>query len=686
MAQWDCGIDVGGTFTDLIGINADGRVTIAKVPSTPPNFELGMVEAIKATEIPDEEWRLFFHGTTVATNTVINKTGAQTGLITTKGFRDVLELRRANRGVLYDLMWDPPEPLVPRELRIGVTERVSAAGELVEPLDEDEAREAVRELKRRGVEAIAVCFLNCFANSVNEDRMKEIVRAEFPEAYLSVASEVLPQPPEFERTATVVANAYVGPPTSSYLSRVTNAARDLGYENEVLVMHSGGGVLGAGTATDIPVRLANSGPAAGVMAAAAIGRATGRRNVVSFDMGGTSTDIALILEGEPRVRTEFEIEWGVPVIFPSIDIIAIGAGGGSIAWIDNAGYPKSGPQSAGADPGPACYGRGGEDPTNTDANLLLGRLDADRFLGGQMKVDPGLSEKAVKEKIADRLGIGTPEAAAGIIKISNNNMAAALRLVTVQRGFDPRELSLVAFGGAGPLHAVEVARELGIPEVIVPAMPGITSALGLMFSDVLHDVSHAHVGPVEGIDFDDMNKRFERLQTEAVDWLQREQHVEGGVTLTRSIDFRYAGQMRSITVPISSSEAFDQAMLDGALELFHKEHEREFGYARRAFAVETAVLRVSAVGSTTAPDLQALTGISRGDASNGAGKNPTVEQVYFEPDGYQETAVYSRPALSPGDSFEGPAVVRGMDSTVVLPPGSRGKVDNYLNILIEVQA
>ncbi len=474
---------------------------MAKVPSTPPRFDIGVVEGVEALGIAPEEVETLFHGTTVTTNAVITKTGAPCAVVTTHGFRDILEIRRANREELYDILWDPPAPLVPRRHRLEVVERVDYAGNVVEPLVESSVRDAARKIAARGLTSAAVCLINAHMNPAHERRVREILLEEIPDLHVSLSTDILPEPPEFERTATTVANAYCAPVLRTYMDALEVRLAESGFASDiVLVMHNGGGTMTTDYARGVPVKTLNSGPAAGVIAGAAVAEACGRTNVVCFDMGGTSADIAVVRDGHPQLTTTFDLEWGMPIRFPSIDVISIGAGGGSIAWLDGAGYPRSGPQSAGADPGPACYGKGGSEPTNTDAHLVLGRVSNDSFLDGRMRLDVGLARQALETRLAEPLGLELEDAAEGVLRIANANMVKAIRLMTVERGFDPREFSLVAFGGAGPLHAVDLARELQMPEVIVPAFPGVTSAMGLLFVDPLDDFSWAYVRRQDELD------------------------------------------------------------------------------------------------------------------------------------------------------------------------------------------
>lgn len=672
--MWSIGTDTGGTFTDIVAIDEEGEIRIGKVPSTPPRYERGVVEGIQSLGIPIAELRLLYHGTTVTTNALITKSGPPTGLVATKGFRDLLELRRHNRQELYDIMWDPPPPLVPRRHRLEVRERMNYAGEVLVPLDEEEARRVARIFRERGIEAVAVAFLNAHTNPAHERRMREILAEELPDVHVSISSEILPEPPEFERTATTVANAYLAPVASRYLGLLESAMAEIGYHGDILIMHSGGGILTADSARRVPARTVTSGPAAGAMAAAAIAGAIGRPNVISLDMGGTSADIAVIRDGKPRLTNQSMPEWGLPIRFPAIDLIAIGAGGGSIAWIDAGGYPKSGPQSAGASPGPAAYGMGGTEPTNTDANLVLGRLAADSFLGGRMTIYPELAYEAVRRRIAEPLRLDPVEAAAGIIRITNSNMAKALRLVTVQRGLDPRKFSLLAFGGAGPVHAVELARELQIPEVIVPPSPGVTSALGLLFVDLVHDFSRSLIVPVEAANPTQIEHLFREMEEAARAALRRDGVAEAQMETGRAIDFRYIGQVRAITLAMPPGP-IDGEALRTAVGRFHQEYRREYRYATEEIPVEIAVLRVTGRGVTPKPAF-------RRHPPDGRTAAPRAwHEVYF--DGrFQRTAVYDRAALTPGVRLSGPAIIEQFDSTTVLPPDAVAEVDEYLNLII----
>jgi N-methylhydantoinase A len=500
-----------------------------------------------------------------------------------------------------------------------------------------------------------------------------------PDLHISLSTDILPEPPEFERTATTVANAYCAPILQRYMDRLEERLADGGYRSDVvLVMHNGGGTMTTDYAKGVSVKTLNSGPAAGVIAGAAVAASVGRPNVVCLDMGGTSCDIGVVHDGKPQLTTAFDLEWGMPIRFPSIDVISIGAGGGSIAWLDPAGYPRSGPQSAGADPGPACYGRGGTEPTSTDAHLVLGRVSNELFLDGRMQLDADRAAEALRSRIGEPLGIELADAAEGVLRIANAHMVKAIRLVTVERGFDPREFSLVAFGGAGPLHAVDLALELQMPEVIVPPFPGVTSAIGLLFVDPLDDFSWAYVRRQDEVELDEMRGLFAEMEERVVTSLTRQGVERKPITLERSLDLRYIGQLHSVTVPI---DALDEMGFKAAVAAFHDEHLRQYRYSHPENAVETSTLRIIARGGRERPDLRTL-------RSAGRERSPSPERardVHFDNHGWLRTRVLDRNAVGAGDELAGPCVVEGLDSTVVLPPGTSATVDEVGNIIVSLE-
>jgi N-methylhydantoinase A len=677
MASWSVSTDTGGTFTDLIALSDDGDILVGKTPSTPPDFEEGVVNAIQQLAVEPADIKLFYHGTTVSTNALLTRTGSKTALLATEGFRDVLEIRDGSREAMYDVTWNPPPPLVPRHDRLEVPERVAYDGEVLRSLDEAEVRRVAGLIRKRGHESVAICFMHAYANPEHEVRVKEILAEELPEVYVSTSSEIMPEPPEYERTTTTVANAYVGPVLSRYMSKLSAAVKDTGIEGAVLIMHSGGGTMTPDSAVKYAIRTATSGPAGGVLAAEAIARTIGRANVVSLDVGGTSADIATIEDGKPRLTNEQTPEWGLPLRFPAIDVVAIGAGGGSIGWIDSAGIPHTGPQSAGARPGPACYNAGGVEPTTTDANLVLGRLRPDHFLGGRIKLRLDLAEQAVRTRFAEPLGLSLHEGAEGILRIANENMANAIRKQTIHRGLDPRDFSLMAFGGAGPLFGVDVARELQMREVIVPVSPGATSALGLLFADARHDFVRSLISPAEAFDIDKAESQFQEMEAQALEILEHEGFAEDTIELRRIVDLRYIAQVRTIAVNLPR-QALDQETMDAAAATFHDLYEREFRYALREFPIESRSLRIAAIGRTAKPAFRERS--SSGDIADAlAGE---ADAYFGAANGLVRTRYYARDKLHPGAVILGPAIVEQFDSTTVVPPGARLEVEPYGNFII----
>ncbi|MFQ5878644.1 MAG: hydantoinase/oxoprolinase family protein [Dehalococcoidia bacterium] len=673
---------LGGTFTDLVYLDLEsGALGSVKVPSTPPTFVDGVLEALARSGMAPGEVALLKHGSTIATNSIIERRGAKTGLITTKGFRDVLLAARANRAVSFDPTWDPSPALIQRRHILGVAERVDYEGNELTPLSEAEVREAADTFRARGMEAAAVVYLNSFTNPAHELRTKEILQEELPGVYVCTSYEILPELREFERSSTTVANAYLGPVVSRYLAALGEQLRVWGYRGDVLLTHSGGGVMSLDEAQRVPVRICQSGPAAGVMGGAYIGGLAGYDNVITLDMGGTSCDLALVHRGQPRIASEWRVEFNIPINLPAVDVVTIGAGGGSIAWIDEGGSLRNGPRSAGASPGPVCYGRGGRDPTNTDANLVLGRLAA-AFLGGDMAIYPELAQGAVKEVVADRLGYTAAAAADGILRVANANMTNALRYVSVQRGYDPRDFALVAFGGAGPLHAAELARELEIPVVVVPPLPGLTSALGALRVDLRYD----HLRPIlqlhRELDLERLNNAFLEMEPQAVAILRREGVAEADIRLQRLADVRYYGKISYLTVPLSDG------VIDGAAaaELgrrFNEKHLQEFGYTVPPEAGELEVVNVRLVASGPLLELPQQSQTRSGTA-DGALKGQ--REVYFrEAGGFVATTIYDRGRLAAGATISGPAIVEQADSTTVVPPGLRAEVDDYLNLIIHMR-
>ena len=669
------GVDIGGTFTDVVAVGSDGRVRIAKAASTPPTYARGVLDGLEKLGVAGTEIGHFAHGTTAAINAILTKNGSRTGLITTKGFRDVLEIRRGDRADLFNYWWRPPEPLVRRPDRLEVRERIAFDGQIVEELNEDDLREAVKRFRARGTQSVAICFLNSFVNGQHELRAKEIVQELWPEAYVCASVEIVPEILEFERTMTTVANAYVGPIMEGYLADLRSGLRETGYEQEILVMASAGNVMTVDTALEVPISTATSGIAAGAMAGASVSESVGRPNLLTLDIGGTSSDIALIWEGRPRLTTEWFIEFGVPIKLPSIDIHTIGAGGGSIASVDAGGVLHVGPASAGADPGPACYGRGGTKPTTTDAQVVLGRLDPARWkaLYGS-DLDTVAAETAIREQVADPLGLSVVEAAEAMLGVTVNNLVEAIRLVSVQRGYDPRQFALAAYGGAGPMYGVDVARALGIPDVVVPPAPGVTSALGLLQVDLAVRVQRSVLMAESAIDANRINETLTEMEAEAREKLRRSGHE--GATVHRQVDIRYFGQSRYMTVDAPDGEWGDEATV-AVIAAFNAEHEREYGYVMppHISQVEIANLRVVA----EVPIEKARIVRSRAEAGQEGAR-----RAYFTEVGFSEVPVHERDALEPGRAIVGPALIDQADSLTVVPPGAEARADDNGNLVIKV--
>jgi N-methylhydantoinase A/oxoprolinase/acetone carboxylase beta subunit len=676
------GVDIGGTFTDFMLYDTEsGSVHVHKVPSTPDEPERAMVgglaELCTDAGLSASDVTGVFHGTTVATNAVLEHKGALAGMITTRGFRDVVHIGRHQRPLHYSVMQDIPwqaRPFVRRRHRKVVTERiVPPSGEVLTPLDEDEVRAAARELRDEGVEAVAVCFLFSYLNPEHERRAAAIVREELPGAFVTTSADIVPQFREFERFTTATMSAFVGPTIGTYLDRLEAALDDEAVAGELHVMMSSGGVASVRSAAERPVTLLLSGPAAGILGGQWAGALAGRRRLITFDMGGTSADIGIVTEdgvGEASARDT----WigGYPLLVPMLDVHTIGAGGGSIAYVDDGGAFRVGPRSAGAVPGPACYGLGGTEPTISDAHTVLGRLDPERFLGGRMKLDRDAAVDVV-QRLADRLGLGLAEAAEGILTIANSNMARAIRSRTIEKGHDPREFALVAFGGAGPLHAADVADSLEIPEVLVPPFPGITSAAGLLTSDLKYDQMRTVFQLQGSVETERLNRELDELETELRGRLRRDGVADADIRVVRALDCRYVGQGYELRVTLA-----DGRFTEAALEDFHVLHEREYGSAY-GDPIEIVNARVTATGKR--PTLDELPVASGGFAEALLGES----ESHFRVDGQLQalpTRFYDRSLLPLGEAFPGPAVVFHLDTTTVVPPGWGARADVSGNLFL----
>src|SRR6266704_2052583 len=674
------GVDIGGTFTDIVALDGEGRLALAKVPSTPKDLLDGIGAAVgkvlALAGAPPGDVECFIHGTTVATNAVLDQKGAVTAVLTTEGFEDVLEMGRQKRSRMYDLEMDPETPsfLAPGRRRVGIRERLDARGATLVPLDEGQVRAAVQTLRAQGVQAIAVCYLFSFVNPAHEQRTRELCAEIAPEISVSLSSEVDPTFREYERLCVTAFDAYLGPVVKRYLAGLAETLRGLGVPAVPLVMRSRGGIVSAALAAQEPVTLFLSGPAGGVIGARFAAERSGVRDFVSLDMGGTSNDVAMVRGGEPLIASEGWIG-PYPVRTPMVDVSSIGAGGGSIAWIDGAGGLRVGPRSAGAEPGPACYGRGGDQATVTDASLILGYLNPERFAGGLMTLDVGAAERAVAG-IGRRLGLDTIAAAAGIHRGITARMADQIRLVTIKRGYDPRQFALVVLGGAGPVHGVRLAEEMGMTEVIVPEAPGVLAAFGLLAAAIEHHHARTLQAPTDAADLDAVNRCLAELDAAGRARMREEGVPADRVSVAYSADMRYVGQAYELEVAIEAP--MSQARVASAVRGFHETHERVYGYARAQQPVElvnfSAVHRYPLPRPVLSPPASADGPV--GDARIGE------RRAYFAPAGFVPTALYDRARLPRGSRLAGPAIVEQADSTSVIPPGYVALVEASGNLRI----
>lgn len=696
------GIDIGGTFTDAVVITDAGEMRIFKAPSTPADSSIGMFDCLqKAATAFGLELRAFMeriellvHGTTVATNTMLQYNGAKTGLITTKGFRDALEMRRAHKENIWDLSLAPPPPIIPRYLRVGVTERVNYRGDILTPLDEEETRQAVRYLKAEGVQAIAVCTLFSFINPTHERRIREIILEEFPSCYVSISSEILPQVREYERTSTTAVNAYVGPVLGRYLRRLQEKLAAAGLRREVLITQSNGGIMSASYGAEHGAATLLSGPSAGAVGGMFFAHQLGMPNLIVMDMGGTSYDVSLIKNGAYGMTTEGEIA-RYRVALPMIDIHTIGAGGGSIAYLDKGKMLKVGPQSAGADPGPACYGRGGANPTTTDANVVLGYINPDFYLGGEFAIDKEAAVAAIRTAIAEPLGLGVTEAAYGIYRLVNTNMADATKVVSVERGHDPREFALVAAGGAGALHGSRIAAIVGIPTVIVPKTASVFCALGMLESDLKHDYvrttlapalcSGASAGvwaPLAALDLAELNRVLDEMEAEARRTLAAEGIPPERVAVERGLDLRYLGQHHEVPVTIPAG-AITPETLPEIARRFHEAHQRLFLYSEPDSPLESINVRLTATGAIPKTPLASW-------PAGGPDASPALKgtrQAYFgDAGGWVETPIYDGDRLRAGNQIAGPAIIEEVTTTIVICPHDLAEIDRLGNVVIKTSS
>ncbi len=668
--------DIGGTFTDLVYLDeTSGAYFLAKALSTPPHFSKGIMDAIHKSDLDPTAVTGFVHGATVVINALTERKGAKTALVTTEGCRDVLEIGRANRPDIYNMRFRKQPPFVPRELRFEVTERMNYKGEVVTELDLGTVDAVAKQIEAEGCEAVAVCFLHSYANPEHELAVAARLRELLPNVLVTASSEITREWREYERTSTAVLNAYVQPVAASYLRQLESSLRSEGIDAPLDIMKSNGGTSSFDFVVEQPIHLVESGPVGGVIGAAALGELIGEPNLITMDIGGTTAKCSLIENGDYKITTEYRIERddrsaGYPIKAPVVDIVEIGAGGGSIAWIDAAGALKIGPRSAGASPGPASYGLGGTEPTITDANLISGRINPDYFLGGEIQLDVEKARTAY-QPIADALGVSVEEAAIGVIRLANANMINALKLVSVRRGYDPREFALIAFGGGGSMHAVALARELRIGKVIIPVAPGHFSAFGMMMSDAMQDYLLTALTSSDEGSRERIGSIFDDLETRAVDYFLGAGFDRGQIELVRSLDMRYNGQEHTVRVRMPEGE-LDFVELN---DRFHAAHERAYTY-RLPSGVEIVNYHVAALVPTMKPAL------AEQERRTGSPRMKSSRAVDFDTWGRLESAIYERSDLFPGCRLHGPAIIEEPAASTVVPPGVQVTVDPIGNIIM----
>lgn len=674
--------DIGGTFTDLVAVDDQGKTILTKSHTTPPNFEEGVIKVIQKSGVCPQEIKDFIHGTTTIINALTERKGAKTALITTKGFRDVLEIARCNRPDLFNMVFAKPRPFIPRYLRQEVEERVSFDGKIITPLNEDDIRTAVEYFKKEKVEAIAVCYINSYANDEHEKRTVELIRRLWPEVFVTSSIEVTKEWREYERTSTIALNSYVMPVASSYIDNLDRRLKGTGCHAKEYIMQSNGGTTTFEQAKQTPINMVESGPVAGVYGSAILGKMIGEKNIIAFDVGGTTAKCSLIDNGEVKVTTEYRIERtesyaGYPIMAPVVDIVEIGNGGGSIAWIDEAGSLKVGPQSAGAVPGPVAYGIGGTEPTTTDACLVTGRLSAENF---DNPVDMDAVRTAIQEKVGDAFGMDTDEAAMSILRVAEANMYNALKLISVRRGYDPRDFTMVAFGGGGPMHCAYLAKELNIRKVIVPIAAPVFSAWGMLMTDVRHDYIQTNICRMNEVSAEELNDMWKSLLSQAQEQFEKEGVQKENIVCNYIADMRYMGQEHTVKVnvpPIPWSEETKEEII----QRFHDTHEHFYTFRLIDTPTEIVNLHLVAYGRLTKPELAKI------PAQEGSVENAEKEirKVYFAEDGWMDTPVYLREKLGSGAVLDGPVIVEEAAASAVVAKGQRITVDDYGNLIIETE-
>ena len=677
------GIDIGGTFTDLVGY-VDGAIITSKTSTVPADPTQGIATSLELAGCRTDRLDEILHGSTIAINTVLEHKGARTALLTTKGFRDVYAIGRSNRIEAFNLFFKRPQPLVPRSLTFEIPERILASGEVLDSLDESAVEAVLQTLDAEGVEAVAVCFLHSYANPAHERRAGEILRKARPDLFVTLSHEILREYREYERTSTTGLNAFVGPRVQGYLKRLENHLRDDAFRGKIHIMRSNGGVMSIKVAQEQPVSMMESGPVAGMIGAGRLAKLLGLKQCVGFDMGGTTAKSSLITDGAPAIESGYVIgdhASGQPMQLPVVNIVEVGAGGGSIAWVDETGGLHVGPQSVGADPGPACYGKGGQQPVVTDADLILGRINPHRFLNGGMPLDRTAAERAMQFKVAGPLQLSAVEAAIGVARIADASMSLSVRAVSINKGVDPRDTAMIAFGGAGPLHAVSIAREIHIPTVIIPKLPGTFSALGMLMASWRQDFVQTLIGRIGSLSVAEIERVFSELAVAGREQLARDGIEAGSADFRVFADLRYVGQEHSISIPIESVD-----MLSGDTSemrrRFDREHDQRYSQSAPDESLEIVSLRLvltAARNDDAVDEWLSTPWIPEGEAE------PSTRDVVFDdPSKPLKTEIYWRPSLAAGTTIHGPAVIEEPNSTILIHPGDEVVVSEFGHLVITI--
>ncbi|MFS0646875.1 hydantoinase/oxoprolinase family protein [Siminovitchia sp. 179-K 8D1 HS] len=674
--------DIGGTFTDLVYVDDSGKFGVAKAHTTPAQFEKGVMNVLEKSGVSPKSIDMFIHGSTVVINALTERKGVKVGLITTKGTRDVLEIARGNRPDLYNFRYQKPEPFVERHLRLEIDERLNYKGEVITPLNEEQLPEILSFFKKEKVDAIAVCFLHSYINPIHEKRTAELIKQLWPDVAVTASHEITKEWREYERTNTTVLNSYVKPIAGSYIDNLKKKLQEHQVNSRTYIMQSNGGATTFEGAKHSPIHMVESGPVAGIYGAAILGQILNEKNIIAFDIGGTTAKCSLITNGEVKVSTDYYIEKsdataGYPLKVPVVDIVEIGNGGGSIAWIDSTGSLKVGPQSAGAVPGPVAYGQGGEEPTTTDANLVSGRLSKKNF---DYEVNLEKVKQAIMDKVSSHYDLTMEEGAMGIIDIANSNMLNALKLISIRKGYDPKDFTMIAFGGGGPMHAAALAKELGIKKVIIPVASSVFSAWGMLMTDLRHDYIQTHINQLKDIDLLAINKEWEKMISQAYHQFIEEGMDKDQVVFNRFVDMRYIGQEHTVKVPVPNAE-WTEETIEEIAERFHQLHEQNYTFKLPEAETEIVNLHLTGFGKVDKPVIQKL-------AATGKAVHESLKEerpVYFKDEGWIQTKVYDRGQMEPGMKVMGPAIVEERSATTLIHANQSLEMDAYGNLVIDTE-